>query len=311
MSLIIGVNLCDRLYISADTRMSQKQNGVLVAKKDQIIKIAYFTPLIMGAFAADAHMSSYLARELAKALSPDLDIRSFHERAREIVAPIANEYWEAHNSSASVTIIFGGLNPKQRKQLDGKKVYEKIIHYSKTRKDKGFSMNMKPSLFNTMMQLEGKPLRYPEPPDSLVFSVQIFPPNNFIVESAEWGEYLAYGPKGLTKKDINEVIFGMVEFDAGNVGKDNAAIAAVLGSLIDERQEEAVSRAFFNGVISDNLQGVILGKVSRINLETMEAQFISEIVRNGNHFYSRQEDGSLRKLTFISDYKNFGSLDIL
>lgn len=310
MSLIIGVNLCDRLYICGDTRMSQKKDGVLVAKKDQIIKVAYFTPLIMASFAADAHMSAYIARELKKVLPQDLDIRSFHERVQEFIAPIANKYWTESNPSASVTIIFGGLNPSQKKKFEWKDIYSKIMAYSSARKEKP-SMNMKPALFNMLMQNEGKPLRYPEPSDSLVFSVQIFPPNGFHVEKAEWGQYLAYGPKGLTKNDINEVIFGMIEFDAGSIGKDNAAIAAVLGSLIDERKEETVSKAFFNGVISDDVQGVILGKISRLNIATMQNEFISEITRSGNSFYSRQEDGSLRKLTFIADYKDFGALDIL
>ena len=290
--------------------MSQKKNGVLHDKKDQVIKIAYMTPLVMGAFAADAHMAVFVAKRLKAVLGKDYDIRSFYENAEKIIAPIANEYWKNENAKSSVTIIFGGLNPSKKKKFDWKEVQQKIFTYKSLRKEDP-QMNLKPALFNSMMEDQDEPLRYPEPSDSLVFSIQIFPPTGFIKEKAEWGEYLAYGPKGLNKNDIDPLVFGMVEFDSGEEAKDNMMMSAVLSSIVEQRKEETVSKTFFHAFIADNLQGAITGGVHRLNTETMKAEFMQNIIKRGETFYSSDDKGTFKKLTFLENYKDFGDLDIL
>lgn len=311
MTLIFGINLSDKIYLSGDTRMSRKDdNGVLVDRKDQIIKIVYLTPLIIGSFAADAHMSVFVAKKLKNLLGKNFDIRSFYDQAEYIITPIANEYWETVNPKASLTIIFGGLNPNSKKKFDWENVHKKVLAYTELRKDRP-AMNLKPALFNCMLEQQGEPMNYPEPSDSLVFSVQIFPPNGFIKEKAEWGEYLAYGPKGLNKNDIDPLVFGMAEFDSGEESKDNMSISAVLSSIVEQRKEEAVSTTFFNAFISDEAQGTITGAIHRVNLENMRSELIQHIRKIGDKFYSSDEKGTLKKLTFLEDYKDFGNLDIL
>lgn len=310
MTLIFGINLCDRIYLSGDTRMSQRKGALLIDKKDQVIKIVYLTPLVIAAFASDAHMSVFIAKKLKEILSKNFDIRSFYNEAESIIAPIANEYWEEVNPKASVTIIFGGLNPTQKKKFNWGEVYNKIITYSNLRKEKP-SMNLKQALFNSMQENNGEPLRYPEPSDSLVFSIQIFPPNGIVKEKAEWGEYLAYGPKGLNKDDIDPIIFGMIEFDAGEESKDNMSISAVLASIVEKRKEETVSKTFFHAFITDGAQGAITGGIYKVDTKTMKSEFMQKIIQRGQTFYSSDEKGTFRKLTFLEDYKDFGNLDIL
>jgi len=310
MTLIFGINLCDRIYLSGDIRMTQKRGSNILEKKDQIVKIVYLTPLIIGAFAADARMSVYIAKKLKKTLKQDYDIRSFYENAEKILAPIANEYWENFNPASSVTIIFGGLNTTEKKKFDFEDVYKKIKEYTELSKSKP-SMNLKPALFNVLMKNGNEPLGYPEPIDTLVFSIQIFPPNGIVKEKAEWGEYLAYGPKGLNKKDIDPLVFGMVEFNEGKESKDNVSISAVLSSIAEDRKEETISREFFHAFISDQAQGAITGCIYRIKKETMKSEYMQNIVNRGQTFYSVDEKGTFRKLTFLEDYENFGDLNIL
>lgn len=290
--------------------MTQKRNGVISDKKDQIIKVVYLSPLVIASFASDAHMSVFIAKRLKKILGKDLDIRNFYSEAENIIAPIANEYWENNNPKSSVTIIFGGINPSKRKKFNWPEVYEKIMNYSRLRKEQP-SMNLKPALFNSMMEHNNEPLRYPEPSDSLVFSIQIFPPTGIVKEKAEWGEYLAYGPKGLNKHDIDPLVFGMIEFDSGYEGKDNVAISAVLRSIVERRKEETVSKTFFNAFITEEMQGAITGAIHRVNIENMKAEFLQEITKRGQTFYSKDIKGSFKKLTFLENYKDFGDLDIL
>lgn len=307
MSLIFGINLCDRLYISGDTRLAYKKDKCRVEKKDKILKIVPFTKNIVGAFAGDASMAAFVAKKLLDITNVNsiINIRELRKNIESILTPIIDDYWQTINSSTSIVIIFGGINCNERKQLDKKQIYDKIMSYSAL-KDRNQSMNLRPALFNVMTEL-----RYPEPPDSHIFSVQISPPSRFIIEDAEWGEYLAYGPNGISKKSLDPSTFGMVEFSGnGNIDHDNMSISAILNQVIDITKEETIGRAFVNMIITENTIGILGGKVFRFNIENQQLDSLPEVFVENGIPMSRDEKGKKVKLTSIKDYSGFGNLEI-
>lgn len=308
MSLIFGINLVDRVYVAGDTRLSNKnKEGIITATKDRVIKVDPLSENIIAAFAGSARMASYVIKKLPPSIK-DLDIHTFKDNAQAILGPIVDDYWRTIDSSDNVVIIFGGLNRKSRKKVSMKNIYDKVRDFSGL--SKGQSMEMKPALFNEVMRSAGQPLRYPEPPDSYVFSVEIVPPTTFNVEQAEWGEYLAYGPNGTRKDKLSPIVFGKLEFVKGDAGNDNAMIIAALKEVTEKWGNETIGGPFFPMVINEELVGVITGRLDRMNLSTGKVEFVSETVIIGNTFYIKDENGTLYKLTPIRGYKDFGSLEI-
>lgn len=309
MSLIFGVNLSDRVYIAGDTRLVHKKDGVFV-KKDKIIKVVPFSENIIGSFAGSARMSSFIARRLSS-LIINLDIRTFKLSVENILGPLIDEYWRTIDPDGKFVVIFGGLNKNAKKKINAREIYNRVRYFSDLDKE-GQSMNMKSVLFNEVMRASGQPLRYPELPDSYVFSCEIIPPNTFYIQGAEWGEYLAYGPCGIQRDALDPIIFGKLEFIGGenDISKDNSMITAALKEVAEKSRSETIGGPFFSMVIGENGVGVITGRLYRMALNTGRVEFISETLRIGDSFYSKDENGTLHKLTPLTNFKDFGSLEI-
>lgn len=312
MTLIFGINLCDRIYLSADTRLTNKKDG-LIKVKDKVLKIVSFTPNIIGAFAGNANMAAFVSQKLLLKMDFRMNIREFRDNAQSIIAPIANEYWETtKDTKASIAIIFGGINRTARKKFNQKSVYDKIMEYTKLRPNHP-QMNLRPALFNVMLGES----RYPEPPDSHVFSVKITPPSGFSIEDANWGEYLAYGTNGITKNEINPITFGMVEFSHStsdrkvNFDHDNMSIKMILTDVKETTKEEGISGAFVIALINETGTGIMGGGVYRVDLDTKQAEMLPSTFVDGRDVYIKEsEDKEEIKLIPIERYKDFGSLEI-
>jgi hypothetical protein len=300
MSLIFGLNLSDRIYLSGDTRLTQKTGDTITETKDKIIKSTPFTQDIAAVFAGNAAMAAFVSKELIEIIKPGLDIRTFRADIESYLAPVINKYWEDNGAKTSMAIIFGGLNRNAaKKPLTPKQVYDLAMALNEA--EPGASMNMKPAMFRDVMRKEGEDLRYPESVDSHVFSVQIFPPNGFVVQDAEWGEYLAHGAGGITKENLDPSITARVEF-GGAAGQDNAMISAVLNDVVYRTKEPTIGGAFFTLIVNEEITGAVLGRIVRINVDTKEAHIVSEIIEQNGSLYSRNASGILEPLTMLHQY---------
>ncbi len=309
MSLILGVNLCDRIYICADSRLTNKKGEVILDIKDKLVKVERISDDINVAVAGDANMASFIVKKLIKNKIEN-NIRVFRDKIEDILFPIVDDYWRDKNSKASACFIFGGLNREDRKVLHGKDIYSKVLHFSKVDKD-GVNMNMKPALFNAVMKNSGKPIPHPGPPDSHLFSVRVSPDIDPIIEDAEWGEYLAYGPNGITKNELSDIILGRLEFASreNDFSHDNMVITALMKEVAEKYQEETIGGSIFISMTNEHTSGILTGRIGRIDPKTGIEEHVSEIIVDGRGVvYSKDVNGSLLKLISIKDYKDFGSL---
>ena len=307
MSFIFGVNLCDRIYLSGDTRLtSKKENGEIEGFKDNLIKVEILSTDVMLAAANSASMAAFLIRKMLKSDLVKMDIRTVRQNVERILSPMVDEYWSTHNSAGAVTFIFGGLNRGEKKKFDSKKIHEKVTAFSKADQSQP-QMSLRPALFNVLVEK-----RYPEPVDSHVFSVQIYPPNIFKFTDADWGEYLAYGPKGITRDTLPVETFGKLEFVEGNssAGHDHMIISALTKIVASDKQAETIGGAGFVGVASEQVTGAIGGKVHMLDPKTMKTELVSQTFVVAGTFYMKDERGTNHKLVQLRDYKDFGSLEI-
>lgn len=319
MTIIFGVNLCDRIYIAADSRLSSgnAMTGIVDKYKDKIVKVEPISKYIIAGFAGNAHLASFVVNKLIKHVG-EQNIREFRQNIKTILGPIVEEYWATtKDTGAFVRIIFGGINPTQRKDLTAKNVYEKIIFFSNKQKEKnesGGAMNMKPALFNTLMASNNQPLRYPEPADSHLFSIEASYPYGFIINDAEWGEFLLYGPEKITKEQLPDIAFGKLEFETKNgdgLQTDNMLITLMVKEIAETHNLNSVGGVIFTGVVTEGMSGVITGSIYRANIYTMVLEFVSELIMDARGVaYSKDKTGKLSRLTRLKDFKDFGSLEL-
>lgn len=315
MTYILGVNLSDRIYLSGDTRVTRDEE--IVKLKDSLVKVVPISKNIAVAAADSAQLARLIIKHLKSSEYQDIGIRELHSRINEILGPLVDNYWKETNPAAEVKLIFGGLNPGSRKKIPSRLYINRVMRFSEI---SGRKMNMKEILFEAIFKNGGGNL----PPelelnasDSFLFSVEILPPNIFNVQPAEWGEYLAFGPAGLTRDSLPEETLGLLEFQvrAGIPANDNCIITALVAEQVESIEKEhykfSVSPIITTVIIGDNARGLISGRIQSIDLRTGKKEFLFEITtdKKGN-FWSVTRSGEKKKLVSLDTFEDFASLEI-
>lgn len=258
--MIMALNLSDKIYLAADTRVTEKPSLKTI---DNVIKI---TPIwsrsIQGqpfydknelfiAVAGDVEFATYFFEEIKNAIAKKelpADVRELYEKIDEFSKNLV-DIWttDLKKDYRNFCVIIGGLCKYRKKKIEKNKLLDLINRYQKMQ-EKNIPKGSKAiqdaldSGDSTMQQMNAAMLRdrgktaievleegyrviLPphliecltdgqnfEHPDSLVFGVEIdMKTGIFQKEKAEWGEYLAYGAKGITKEDIDPEIVALFE----------------------------------------------------------------------------------------------------
>jgi len=305
MSLIFGVNLSDRIYLSADTRLTIKDSKGKISFNDNLLKVQFLSKEIAVAAAGDAKMASFLVDKLYKSKVVQKGIRYCREHITNTVATLVDEYLQ-NNEYSKVVFVFGGLNRDSKKVIDGKKLMKIIKHYQEKVKK---TMNMKEAIFQGISAKLGQPNPKPILPvsDSHLFSLKIEPPKTLEIIDAEWGKYLVYGA-GLNEDNLPEITFGELEVsvNAGKPAYDKIALAHLIKSTAEIYGIETIGGAVVSFIINDNISGVLSGGVGRLDLATGEREpYYSYILIKNKKLYHRIgknldfELTPLRKFQFI------------
>jgi hypothetical protein len=261
MTMIIGLNLSDRVYLSADTRVTYGDGRTV----DNALKIL---PLldravhsrnntIVVAIAGDVAFATflYLKLDLAfnkkKRLNPD--IREFYKESKYFLEEVLKEWVSTGNAceDGDVALIFSGVTNLREKTISVDKLEEMVKLYEqkviddrirngaeikkllqsdpvwkilneKMQKEAGMTVeeNLALSEVPTIpdyitnainkgsANLEGQP-------DSLLFGAWLSISNMTVsLETAEWGEALAYGDR-ISKDSIPKELLVTLEFSGG------------------------------------------------------------------------------------------------
>lgn len=257
MTLIVGLNLSDRLYLGGDTRVSFSDGTF----SDNIIKIGHISgdpyPLlgqknpntIFCAVAGDLEFADYLYQEVKDAIQNKEisdDIRLLYEQICDLFKLRIDKWLTNGNSYRRCCMIFGGMFSDRKKSIDilklenlqkifknsiappdelqcVKKQLENDPFFQEMAKlvpngklmmpfDEPGTIVINPSVEKAIQNGDG----FIDAPDSLIFSVQI---TEFGIaqEKAEWGEFLAYGTKGITKDHLTEEFLAQMELSPGQL----------------------------------------------------------------------------------------------
>ena len=309
MTLIVGVNLSDRIYLAADCRVTTRKDEQLVGSYDCILKILHLSEEIIVAVAGSTKLASFLVNGLLKEPIIHKGINQLKEDIKDWVAREVDQYLSNHNDYTSVCLMFGGLDRSKQKQIDGKKILDLV----KQLQDKqNLPMHVSDAIFKGLSAVPGKPNPYPILPiaDSGLFAVVSNTRDILRIDTADWGDFLAYGPRGITKDEIPKDLFGRLEFAVG--GEDPGSAQTLLTAFIKHASEKYELETVGGSVVimfkhpSSNAN-YVAGKVHRLNLKTGEEEIISEIKAEGNQMYGRNQNGVYIPLIPFNEYsKNKG-----
>lgn len=259
MSLIIGINLSDRAYLSADTRLTFRIDG---KEKyfDNILKIKPLSQEIAVAVAGDIDLAAFIVRGLIESKINKENIREFRDGIEKLIKSLANNYLERNSRLGSACFIFAGINRKQKKFIDMHKYVEITKEFQK---EIGSSMNMKDIIFKGLERKGSGGLVEISSPDSHVFCIQILP-ENFIIEDVNWGDFVVYGG-GLNKENLPNRFFGQFEVAAKNneLQHDRGWLDIFMKTIAEENNIQTIGGCITSLMISDKVSGMLLGGTKR------------------------------------------------
>jgi hypothetical protein len=141
---------------------------------------------------------------------------------------------------------------------------------------------MNDTLFQAISAKPNQPNPYPVLPtsDSTVFAVLSDTKRDLLrMEETEWGEYLAYGPKGFRKDLLPKSTFGRFEFETGSgiKGSDQTILTALIYQTAETYKFATVGGSVIPMFVDSQGVGVICGKVHRLDPRTGKEMVISDI----------------------------------
>lgn len=126
MTLVLGVNLSDRVYLAADTQVTVRQDdGTKAPGSDAQLKIDAISSHMMVGCAGNAVMAAYIVREIKKSGICNLGIYDFETKLQEILPSMVGEYLVSSQkvsyNKARIIMTFAGIDLRRNKILDMKR----------------------------------------------------------------------------------------------------------------------------------------------------------------------------------------------
>lgn len=259
MSLIFGINLSDRVYITADTRLTYRQTPSSEPMYyDNLCKVESLNANVVVAVAGDARLGGHIIRMLKGHEISRLPYSQLRDGLEAWLGPRLHRYF-AKRGNRPLALLLSATDPHSPKVVDGKLIGQRIKELSG---QEDYSGTMKQSLMEAITARGEGPNPYPEiaAPSTGLLSVRIDPNRGiFDLRDIPWGHYIAHGPQCFVQEDIPLSLFGALEFKpkAGDHNHDQAQLISFTVSTAKDKNLDTVGGAV---VVSGthNEHGVIL-----------------------------------------------------
>jgi hypothetical protein len=347
MTLIVGLNLSDRVYLAGDTRVTFPDGSY----KDDVIKVAHLSgephPLIgqknpntlYMAVAGSLNFATYLCKAIRTSIHkkslPD-DVRELYGEIEGYIIKMTDE-WLKTKDYSQCCIIFAGMSDIKKKEVDLEKLKklegiikrnvaspEELKKVKKQLENEPFFQELAKKIprKNLMRPFEEPDAMVINPilenaikegegeidaPDSLVFSVRVTS-TGVSREKAEWGEFLAYGTNGLTNEDLAEDFLARMELSPGQlVNEKDMMESSDIRSHIFKIAEK-------KGV--KQIGGIVTPVIIRDNMYqerfgyregTLDGKVTEEVFQTEAGIFFRKGDSQPVRLIDFFDYNSVGS----
>lgn len=311
MTVIMGVNLSDRLYIAGDTRVSKKVGDEIVPQHDNVQKVEHLKNGIIVASAGHAGLAKHILNRLRKANFVSIGIDATRRDIEEWIKPVADWYWQNQGQADThATFIIGGRSNARKRILDKKllsEMQDSIFNDEEARRQ---TLGMNSSLFNALANTPGDVDSVTLGINDLVLFAVSVDYRGVIIQDTSWGEHLLFGSPGLVKEDVKPVHIARLEFMNHSEGGDSGMmlITAYFSDMVKSRKLEGVGSTVLAASVQFAQSYLMTGTVYAIDESSDPSQPFSinevssiEVIDDVVH---RVEHGAKYPLTPVSEYES-------
>lgn len=323
MSLVLGVNLPDLLYLVADTRLTHKLNGENFYQ-DNFSKFYSFNEDISVVTAGNAKLANYLLRKISSAEILTKGFIHFENNIKSFLSTSINEYLSNGNGYASVFFIFAGFDKNAKKKINSSSLGK--FYSNPLLKKKGVqhqTMNKKiieglvGAILKNKNNLPANANFDVDLPYSKIIGVEINLPNEINVKGIDCFKYVMRAPEKLTEDNISqEVIYKLDQTKSSSkTGEailcDQATILiGLVNQLINNHKLKTVGGSIMVNIITPHGALIPPGSCRYLDFQTGKIEKISDILVNDEKFCTRSITGDIIPLQNIYDFKNEGHFEL-
>lgn len=303
MTLILGINLTDSVYLAADTRVTRMYNGEIIGTHDNLLKLWGNQNGIFCAVAGDAGLAKHLLVGLQKESFARRGIESVRQHIEAYIYETADSYWQNKGRTTAATILFAGHSQHKRCYINrelARKLVEAHFANNEARNERGGSKFL---LYNDIAY--GPEAQHRTKFNyTTLFAVQITEQGVQVTES-EPGQHLVYGSPGLVREDIELKDIARIEF--GDANNNPMLMTAYINLMREKRNLTGVSSTVVPiHVQPDGTSILVTGTTYSIKLndrDTPAPEIVSSIAADDStgKFY-RVENGQRIELVSIAKY---------
>jgi hypothetical protein len=304
LSLIAGINLSDRVYLTSDTRVTRKCPSGLEYYRDNVLKTVRVSDDVV--ITAAGSVAAARACVIALRSAPEAtDIRALRDRVTDLVRPVIDDYLREHTyEEARCVLMIAGRSPDRPKRVRFGRRFIQLFEAAKASEQKHAEMMVDILRDPRALALHQSALQQlgTKPPaikaavwaamrrgadaegfvtvpcaDSRVFALSIG--RDLIVDDADWGEMLIYGSRGVKRSLIPDETIGELEFAQAD---DLTPAVVLLTAMVVASTRELGVTTIGGGVvpfmISGNEISPFVAPVYRRNPDTGEMELISNVI---------------------------------
>lgn len=311
MTVIMGLNLCDRICLLADSRVSNidPQTGKTTVRHDNMMKIE---PLdgpkgCVIACAGDA----VFAQKLIKKINTDFKDCTIVDLRRDIEdwALKQGEAYSAVNNRSMVTFLIAGVDQASKKIIDRQKFNHIIDSYFGGKIGVGTMRKYLSDAVDrakdddTVLTLDAN--------DTILFSITIDLQSGVKIKDTTWGDVLISGPTRIEREEISDADIGKFEFEQVNLAKledaidhDSILMTAIASSMAAEKEWLSVGGSYIPmHMYCNNKLATLPRQIYSSKTDGSDVQFISAYIFSGDRFYRVDSKGTRYRMERVSEFK--------
>lgn len=311
MTVIMGLNLSDRICLIADSRVSNQdpQTKVVTVRHDNMLKIEPLDSLL-GCVIASAGDAKF-AQFIIKGINRDFHNKSVAE-LRDGIEEWANRQGEIYGETkrdSLVNFLIAGVAQNTKKKINLAKFNAVLDAFFNGKPGHGSMRNI---LVEALSHLrEGDKELVVGVNDTILFSLQIDLQKGVCIKDSEWGEMLISGPSQIDKESIEYEAIGRLEFEQTDFTSIEDAIehdiilqTAIASSLVSKHDWMTVGGSYVPLVLLSNAKLATLPRqVYSSTLDGDDFQFVSAFQIEGNNFYRLDQKGTKYRLEKVSEVR--------
>jgi len=304
MTVIMGINLSDRVILTADSRVSyvNEKTGKTIIKHDNMQKIEPLDGLsgCVIASAGDARFAQFIIRGIQKDFK-GASLDQLRDGIEEWAKVKAQEYFQMYYSVAN--FIIAGVSDTN-KVISRSRFFELLEAYAKGKPVAGSVKSLLSDAIRGSKNDQGDIQLSAKSTD--MFSLRISK-NGVCIEDADWGNILISGPEGVSKEDVDPADIGRFEFEYDsqrNIENDSLLATAITSHIINSKGLDSVGGSILPMVLlHDKKLATMPTRVFSSNPDGSNVQFVNAYMLENNRLYRVEESGAKYRMYKVSEIK--------